>query len=223
MRTNMIITVSGYPNSGTTSVSQRLADQLTEDVEYINGGDVFRGLAERREMSLSEFSKYVNDNPMIDEDIDATLRAAIECFTTSANRDRVDLPISIDYSAHILIVESRLAGWIAGCDATISVWCEASETVRKNRAEDSERSESAEELLERQQDEAMRYEKTYGIDIHDMSPYDLTVNTAVWSPDAIGKSIKQLVESHTEENVEPDISSGSAETFSHIAEQNIYE
>lgn len=200
-----VITVSGQPGSGTTTLSKELVDAL--DAAYINAGDVFRTMASEHEMSLSEFSKHVNETPEIDVAIDYTLREIIEDFKELPSEHRVsdkpsaayDLDFGVDSSRQYLVIESRLAGWVAADAATMKIWCQAPAAVRAERISDSNRVETADELLERQSDESMRYQEWYGIDIEDLSIYDLVINTSRWS----SSGVERLVEMGLKEHVPP--------------------
>lgn len=191
-----LITISGQPGTGTTSIATALKDEL--DAEYVNAGSIFRALAEEHDMTLDEFSKHVNKNPDIDREIDYQLRQAVEEFldtssephSTSDQHEDLQISIDVDTDAEYMILESRLAGWIAGSDATFRIWCQAPLSIRCDRIDDStDREEHADALLERQNDEEMRYKQWYDIDITDTTIYDLVINTSRWSPEAVTRII----------------------------------
>lgn len=180
MTSKHLLTLSGLPKSGTSSVADHITQQF--DVAHVNGGDVFRALAAQRDMSLSEFSKHVNNNPHIDEEIDTGLERIADAFV-SDTRTVPDLPsLSIDWDAPTLILESRLAGWLTTDVADLNVWLHAPQHIRIDRALAEHDTDNADEvrdqLIEREHDEAMRYDKQYDIDIYDRDPYDLCINTA---------------------------------------------
>ena len=64
----MIITISGLHGTGKSSVGKKIAEKLGYD--YYSTGQAFRDLAKEHEMSLEEFSDYVENNPQIDEKLD---------------------------------------------------------------------------------------------------------------------------------------------------------
>lgn len=188
-----IITVSGQPGSGTTTLTEKLESRL--DATYLNAGSIFRSLADDHGMSLETFSKHVNENPEIDRAIDHQLRVIVDEYlglekTTSMPEEAPEIPDfqdSVDMDAEYLILESRLAGWIAGIDAAVRIWCQAPIEVRCERLSDSGNlnAETSQELIDRQSDEAMRYKQWYDIEITDTSIYDLVLNTSRWSPDVL--------------------------------------
>lgn len=179
MTEKYLLTLSGPPKSGTSSTATHLAN--TFDVAYVNGGDVFRALANQRDMSLSEFSKYVNNHPEVDKEIDAGLEQIATSFLDQTHAIP-DLPaLDIDWSAPTLVLESRLAGWLTHDYADLNVWLHAPIETRVDRAVNKRDIEDVtvvrEQLTEREQDETMRYDKQYDIDITDTSPYDVVINT----------------------------------------------
>ncbi len=177
MSSNTVITFSGYPGSGTTTLASALNDW--DSTTYINGGQIFRTLADSHDMTLSEFSTYVNSHPEIDKKIDETLYNIVTAYKTDKTKPNItDLPIelSIDFSSRYLILESRLAGWIAGENAGVKFWIHAPLKTRVTRRDN----ESLRSLKQRQTDEIQRYKDWYNIDLTDQSIYDFSLNTANW-------------------------------------------
>ncbi|WP_137284852.1 (d)CMP kinase [Halorussus salinisoli] len=163
----MLITVSGPPGSGKSTTASKLAEAL--DLDHVSGGDIFRELADERGYTPLEFNKLAEENEQIDRDLDRRLRSV------AVDRDDV-------------VLESRLAGWLAGDVADFRVWLDAPLDVRAKRVADREGkpvSEAREESAARQSSEADRYEEYYGIDITDLTIYDLSINTARWNADAV--------------------------------------
>lgn len=161
----MLLTVSGPPGSGKSTAAAGLATAL--DYEHVSGGDVFRELASERDMSLGEFNALAEEDDTIDRDLDRRLRELAE------KRDN-------------LVLESRLAGWMAGEYADLRLWLNAPIEVRAARIaerEDKPVEQAQAETVTRAESEASRYEEYYGIDIEDLSIYDLAVNTARWGPE----------------------------------------
>ena len=180
----MLITVSGPAGVGKSTLAEGLADALGYD--HVSGCDIFRELADERGVSLVEFNRLAEEDEQIDLDLDRRLRQIAE--------EREDL-----------VVESRLAGWMAGDHADLKLWLDAPLSVRAARIadrEDKSVDEAREETKARAGSEALRYEEYYGIDIDDLAIYDLTVNTARWSIDGVLDLVRGAVEVYDPESDE---------------------
>jgi len=174
----MLITVSGPPGSGTSTIADRLAAQL--GYEHVSGGDIFRTLAAEHGMSLSGFNELAEEDDAIDRDLDRRLRE------TAAERENV-------------VLESRLAGWMAGEHADLRIWLDAPIDVRAERiAEREEKTpeQAHTETEEREASERARYAEYYGIDFTDLSIYDLAVNTARWDEDGVLDLVVNAVDAY---------------------------
>ncbi|WP_115864549.1 (d)CMP kinase [Halorussus litoreus] len=177
----MLITVSGPPGSGKSTTASNLADAL--GLDHVSGGDIFRELADERGYTPLEFNKLAEENDQIDRDLDRRLQ------DVAIDRDDV-------------VLESRLAGWLAGDQADFRVWLDAPLDVRAERVADREGkpvSEAREESAARQSSEADRYLDYYGIDVTDLTIYDLSVNTARWDADAVLDMLVTAVEDYDPE------------------------
>ncbi|MFB6085994.1 MAG: (d)CMP kinase [Halodesulfurarchaeum sp.] len=172
----MLITISGPIGSGKSTVAHRLAETLS--VDHVSGGDIFRALAEERGYTPLEFNKLAEEDDQIDRDLDRRLR---EIAT-----EREDL-----------VLESRLAGWMAGGNADLKCWFDAPEEVRARRVAEREERDFETALAEmraRGESEKKRYRAYYGIDFDDLSIYDLSLNTARWGPESVLGIVERAVE-----------------------------
>lgn len=141
----MLLTISGLPGSGTTTVGKLLAEHYS--VDMISAGDVFRGLAKERGVTLAEFGRLAESDPSIDVEID---------------KRQSDIANSSDN----LILEGRLAGQMA--KKALKIWIKAPLEVRVKRIVDREGSSfevRMQETVEREASEALRYKEIHSIDI----------------------------------------------------------
>jgi cytidylate kinase len=174
----MLLTVSGPPGSGKSTNAAAVAEAF--DLDHVSGGDIFRDLAAERGMSPVEFNELAEEDDQIDRDLDARLR---------------EIAIEEDD----LVLESRLAGWLAGDHADLKVWLDAPRAVRAERIADREEKPvdvAREETRRREDSEQKRYREYYNIEIADLGIYDLTVNTARWGPDAVRELLVTAIEAH---------------------------
>jgi cytidylate kinase len=180
VETNLFLTVSGPPGCGATTVCEALSAAL--DCGYVSGGEIFRELAEERGMSLTQFGAEADRSDEIDRALDRRLRTIAEQWG-AANK--------------AFVLESRLAGWIAGDRADLRIWLDAPEEVRVERTRD--RQEMGAEMRVREVLEAGRFEQYYDVDISDRSVYDLAINTARWDPEGVVDLVLTAVERYDPE------------------------
>jgi cytidylate kinase len=171
----MLITVSGPAGVGKSTTAAALADAL--DHEHVSGGDIFRSLADERGLTPLELNRVAEEDDQVDRDLDRRLR-------------------SIAYNREAVVLESRLAGWMAGDYADLRVWLDAPFEVRVRRIadrEDKSVEEAREETRARAESEALRYRQYYDIDIGDTSIYDLILNTARLSADGVVATVRSMI------------------------------
>ena len=174
----MLLTISGPAGSGKSTAAAALAEAL--DYDHVSGGDIFRDLADERGLTPLELNKQAEKDDDIDRDLDRRLREM------AAARDD-------------LVLESRLAGWMAGEHADFRVWLDAPLSVRAERIADREDKSvdlARTETRARSESEARRYLEYYDIDIEELTIYDLAVNTARLSPEAVIDVILTTVEGY---------------------------
>lgn len=171
----MLITVSGLPGSGTTTVSNLLARHY--GMEMISAGEVFRTLAKERGVTLAEFGELAENDDSIDLQIDQRQQEI------AATRDNI-------------ILEGRLAGHMA--PHALKVWIKAPVEVRVQRIvgrESTSFDQAMKETLEREASEALRYREIHGIDISDLSAYDLVIDSSRWDQFQIAHILSSCIDS----------------------------
>ena len=131
-------------------------------------------MAAERGMTLSQFGRYAAAHPAVDAELDARL-------ADRARRGGV-------------LIESRLAGWIAHNEGlvavTVFVDCAPEERARRVAArEHIPVDRAAAENAERQTIERDRYLALYGLDLRDLSTYDLVLDSGALSPAEVAATI----------------------------------
>lgn len=170
----MKIALSGPPGSGTTTLARSLCEYF--DLEHISSGDIFRSLAEEKGMSLSEFSKTAEEDHAIDRQIDQRQR------DIAKEKDQI-------------LLEGRLSGWVVE-EVDLRIYLDAPLKIRAKRVakrENKETDRAYDEIKEREESEAKRYSEIYDIDIEDLSPYDLIINTGVWNSEQVVEISKTAI------------------------------
>lgn len=171
----MIITISGPPGSGKSTLSKILSVRL--GLELVSMGDIFRKCARQRCMSLDEFGQVAKCNEKIDREID-------------------EMQKNIARENDNIMIEGRLSGFLV--DADLRVWLKAPLGIRAKRiAKRENKSETLamEETSQREECERERYLKYYNIDIKDLSVYDLIIDSSKWNPEEISEIVQKAVRS----------------------------
>lgn len=158
----MIITISGLHGTGKSTIGKLIADSL--DLSYYSTGEAFRELAHEKNMSLKEFTEYVENNPNIDLNLDEKI-------------------IQIAKKGDI-IIDSQLSGFLLKdiADFRIHLVCPIDVRVKRMCSRDqSLYEEKLKETILRENSEAIRFKKLYQIDITDLDKinenFDLIINT----------------------------------------------
>ncbi len=169
----MIITLSGLPGSGTSTVAGILSS--CTGFEVISAGDIFRKMAEERGLTLKEFGKLASSDTAIDQQIDRHQKK----IASDAKRAGKDM-----------VVEGRLSAWMAEPD--LAVLITAPLDTRAGRIvhrEGVSMADAVRQVKEREACEAGRYLEYYGIDVDDLGVYDLVINSAKWDQRGVAEII----------------------------------
>lgn len=169
----MRITISGPPGSGKTTACSKLSEAL--GLEAVVFGKIFRQLAAEKNLTLGELGAIAEKDPSIDRDIDSRILEIAR-----ANED--------------IILESRLSAYMLSRNGipAFKMYLDASPEVRMERIgvrEGESFEEACAKTVERQASEAKRYMMYYGIDVNDLSVYDLVLNTDAMDPDQVLQAI----------------------------------
>ena len=176
----MRITISGPPGSGKTTACNRLSEML--GLKAVVFGKIFRELAAEKHLSLLEFGELAEKDPSIDQAIDAKI-------------------LEIARENEDIILESRLSAYMMSRNGipAFKIYLHASPEVRVSRigVREGESVKAAQEATRlREASEAKRYMMYYGIDITDLSVYDLVVDTDHLDPDQVIETIMKGIEGY---------------------------
>ncbi|MEW5936352.1 MAG: (d)CMP kinase [Candidatus Thermoplasmatota archaeon] len=171
----MIITISGPPGSGKSTIGRMLAERLGWD--YISVGEIFRQMATDRGMSLAEFSTLAERKHSIDLDLDRRVVDAVQ---------------------NSMVVEGRLAAHMLTRHRipALKVWIDADteeRAMRVARREYASPEAVLGEIEARESSERRRYKEIYGIDAQDTAIYDIVIDSTHLNPSEILKMIMEAM------------------------------
>jgi len=172
----LVITIAGLHGSGRSTHAKKLAE--TYGLRYISTGVLFRERAKELGVSIEEMSHIASRDPEFDNWLDAKTR--------EESRKRG------------VVIDANLSAWMAeNPDLKIYVTCPFE--VRVCRIAEREKrpiSEVEHETRVREESEEKRYREYYGIDIKDLSIYDVVLNTGLFSIEASADILKCVVEKY---------------------------
>jgi CMP/dCMP kinase len=172
-----VITISGKPGSGKSTVANLLHEKLR--IPYVYSGMIFRESAKEHNMSLEEFGKYCEKNSNVDKELDKK-------------------QVNILKKGNV-ILEGRLSGWLAYKNniSSFKVFIDADIKTRSNRIvnrENGDLKKRQKEIIERERSESARYKNYYNINIDDTSIYDFVVDSGNKTPQEIVNLILEKLE-----------------------------
>jgi cytidylate kinase len=175
----MLITISGLPGSGKTTVARLLSHRL--GLPHVYAGDLYRKAAVERGLTLEQFNELTERDHSIDRNLDEQMAA----YARGGG----------------VVLEGRLAGFVAvqeGVDA-LKIWLTAGDEVRARRVAQREERDWTVVLQQnrvRHDSDAKRYRAIYGFDLNDTSIYDLVLSSDTQGPDALAETILSKCTEH---------------------------
>lgn len=174
----MIITLSGMPGAGKSTVGRLVAQEL--GLKYYSVGDLRGKMAQDRGMTIEELNKLGERKDFTDKEADAY---------------QAELAKKEDN----FIMDSRLGFHFIPESIKIFLDVEIKEAARRifgDERKDEKRYTSAKDvakaLKERLASDTRRYQKYYGIDYLCKSNYDLVIDTTNGSPASFAKRIVEF-------------------------------
>jgi len=169
----MIIAISGPHGSGKSTIAKALAQKL--GLRYVSAGEIFRKMAREKEMNIVEFTKFVEEHPEIDKEIDRIIKE-------EAKKGNV-------------VLDSQLAYWFAREFNPLSILVIASLEDRAKRVSEREKiqfKEALEEIKIRDSSEKNRFKKLYNVDLWNINDFHIVVNTSKISKEKMIEIVEEI-------------------------------
>lgn len=167
------IAIGGLHGTGKSTYAKALAEALA--LRHISAGQFFRRMAEERRMGLEELSREAARDSNIDLMIDGMVKR--------------------EAAAGGVVVDGMLSAWMAQ-GADVKIFLTAPEEIRLKRiaARDGISLEDATRLTKlREELERERYRRYYGLDMDDLSVYDVIFDTSLYPIDVVRRAIIEAV------------------------------
>ena len=168
----LTITLSGLAGSGKTSVGEAISEKF--GLKHVTVGEIFRGMAKERKLSLEDFLKTVT----AEEDREA---------------DKRTLQLAMKGG---VVIDSRLSGWIAGGFADFRIFISPSleERARRVSGRDNMNYEEAlKKVSQRDECDIGRYKKLYNVDLRDLSVYHLVLDNTKFSKNETASIVNSIL------------------------------
>jgi len=174
----MIITISGVAGSGKSTVGKILAEKL--GMKYYSVGELRRRMASDRGMSLEEFNRLGENEDFTDRLVDeyqAELGKKEDNFIIDGrlsfhfipNSVKVFLDVSDEEAARRILKDKREA-------ESFRTFEDALESIRR-----------------RNQSDALRYKKYYGVDLYDRKNFDIVIKTDSIPAEEVARRIMEFI------------------------------
>jgi len=186
----MIISLSGKPGSGKSTVAKRLALELGYERIYIGG--MFRDEARRRGMSLLEFLKWAETDDQGDKFFDAKVKE----FGKKKDNFIIESRTAFHFIPHSL----KLFLDVTPEEGSRRIW-DALQSEQKDSRNEDRNLDSYESVRrsvkDRIRSETVRYQSIYGLDIFDPKHYDLFLDVTKLDKEREYMAVRDFVEIST--------------------------
>ena len=168
------VSLAGDLGSGKSTVGAILKDRFYADI--VSVGKIQREMAEKLGMNTKEFNIYQEKHPELDKQLD-------------------DMLASYENKEGSFIFDSRMAWHFVPSAFSVYMKIDGKTAAARvyNAQRETEQYASVDEaflkIAKRRESEIERYKNVYGVDITDMSNYDLVVSVDGKTPDEVADEI----------------------------------
>ena len=178
------------PGSGKSTAAELLAKKLKAERIYVGG--IRRELAREKGMTLQELNQYASQHPETDVDVDK--KAAAKARELEQNEAIVIVEGRTQF--HFLPESIKIYMKVRPEEGAKRIWKDL-----QNKAAQEKRNEGnipsfeamKKRIYEREEEDAARYKKYYGIDHRRESQYDLVIDTTTISPEKVVEKILNFI------------------------------
>jgi len=186
----LVIAISGLHGTGKSTYAKQLAHDFK--LSYLSAGALFREIAKEKGITLEELTNLAEKDNSLDQRID-------DRTLSWADRGSV-------------VIDALLAGWMTGERATIKIHMVAPDSVRLKRIANRDKidfQEAKYRTLKRENCEKLRFKRKYGIELDDLTIYDLVLNTSLLPIKSNIKLLREVINEYLRTYEEVNKNTGS--------------
>lgn len=182
----MIITLTGLPGAGKSTVARMLSERLT--LPWFSMGDLRGKMASERGLSIDEFNKLGELEGFTDKDVDA--------YQTELGKKGESLIIDGRLSWHFIPDSLKVFLYVDPDEAARRIFSSAQKGLRHDEHPYASVEEVKQRVADRLASDQRRYEKYYQVNYLDLGNYDLVIDTTDLTPNHVVAQILEVLESN---------------------------
>ncbi len=186
----MIISISGLPGSGKSTVAKIMAEKLGFERIYMGG--ILRNIAEQRGLTILELLKEAETNSSIDEEADK--------MVTDLGRTKDNFIIESRTAFYFIPDSFKVFVKVSSDEGAKRIYGDLKKEERKNEEKAENLEGLKKKLKERIETDSLRYEKYYGIDFLDEKNYDFVIDSSEISAVEVAEKILAMFEKKQSES-----------------------
>lgn len=176
-----IIVIGGYPGSGKSTVRKILAEKL--GYKSFSAGDFSRKLAEERGMTLEEFNEFIATQG---EEFDNLIDKEQKRIEAQENEYVVDAHVGF----HFIPSGFKVFLMIPIETSAKRIYEDRDSDIRVQSGDSmSSYEEALRRTKKRIENHKLRYKKHYGVNVYDVSQFDLVIDNSDMKAEAVAQEI----------------------------------
>ena len=186
----MIITISGNPGSGKSTIAKIMVDKLGLERVYVGG--VMRELAREKKMNISELMQYAKTHPEIDKEADLKAAELARKLEKAGN----DVVVEGRMQFHFIPESIKIYVKVEPDEGALRIWKEIQNKDAHNLRNEGKVTSLEEMKLStknRETEDALRLKNLYNVDFRDESNYDHVVDSTHISAMQAAEKVIELI------------------------------
>ncbi len=171
----MIITLTGLPGSGKSTIAKMLSDKLA--MPWYSIGDLRGKMAEERGMTIDELNKLGETEDFTDKEVDA--------YQAELGKTEDNIILDGRTSWHFVPNSLKVFLDVSLDEASKRIFNDAKQGTRSDEDPFESQQQAKERIKNRLDSDNKRYKKYYNIEYLEKSNYDLVIDTTNLTPDQV--------------------------------------